>query len=305
MGLCLIEAGLLQSVQPLYDKSNGKFNFNEFRTFLHRFEEKYKNCPLLTFLVKNMVNYQIDDRPDFLELKSQLPDWFVLMQAQKSIIKSIQSNPKKNISPPVEIKILEEDFPEDEPSMNERKSTKKEILEFFNLKSSNAQNESGIVEDRSNFSRYLNSLKGQENRVLEEKNDRITKTIIQDSRTSLTQDLFIANNIEKYVVGSTGFLFKATTDTKIEKNDRGEVVERTYIKYVEILDQTEKEIAKRYVEQVGRKIESNQNLRKGSTPVLDATGDDTIDFHLSEIDLTYSAPGVGEFGRDSIKHSIN
>ena len=77
LGLSILEAGVLRSIQGIYGL-NDNFDENAFEELLGEFEMKYEDNPLLYTSVRKMLEINEDERPDFIGLKSALPEYEVV-----------------------------------------------------------------------------------------------------------------------------------------------------------------------------------------------------------------------------------
>lgn len=73
-GLCLLEAGLLRSVQSIYSKGD-EIDQHMLNIYLDEFELKYTDNPLLFSSVRKMLEVDESERPTFTDLKLALPDY--------------------------------------------------------------------------------------------------------------------------------------------------------------------------------------------------------------------------------------
>ncbi len=68
-GLILLEAGLLESIQKIYDPDQAKVRTTILAEFIEKFEERYSNNVDLCRTVRSMLTTEETDRPHFKELK--------------------------------------------------------------------------------------------------------------------------------------------------------------------------------------------------------------------------------------------
>ena len=73
-GLCLLEAGLLRSIQSIYSKGD-EIDQHMLNIYLDEYEMKYADNPLLFSSVRKMCEIDETDRPSFTDLKLALPDY--------------------------------------------------------------------------------------------------------------------------------------------------------------------------------------------------------------------------------------
>ena len=73
-GLCMLEAGLLRSIQSIYSKGD-EIDQHMLNIYLDEFEMKYADNPLLFSSVRKMCEIDENDRPGFTDLKLALPDY--------------------------------------------------------------------------------------------------------------------------------------------------------------------------------------------------------------------------------------
>lgn len=82
-GLVILEAGLLKSVRNIYDSSN--INKNILDSYLKEFEEKYNNNPLLFSSLRKILEFDEEERPDFISLKEVIPDYDMIKEYFKKL----------------------------------------------------------------------------------------------------------------------------------------------------------------------------------------------------------------------------
>lgn len=73
-GLCMLEAGLLRSIQSIYAKGD-EIDQHMLNIYLDEFEMKFADNPLLFSSVRKMCEIDEGDRPSFTDLKLALPDY--------------------------------------------------------------------------------------------------------------------------------------------------------------------------------------------------------------------------------------
>lgn len=73
LGLTILQAGLMKGIQDIY--VGDRFNARKLEEFLVEFEAKYEDNPLLYTSVRKMCEVNEDERPDFISLKSALPEY--------------------------------------------------------------------------------------------------------------------------------------------------------------------------------------------------------------------------------------
>jgi len=73
-GLCMLETGLLRSIQSIYSKGD-EIDQHMLNIYLDEFEMKYADNPLLFSSVRKMCEIDENDRPSFTDLKLALPDY--------------------------------------------------------------------------------------------------------------------------------------------------------------------------------------------------------------------------------------
>jgi len=88
--------------------------------------------------------------------------------------------------------------------------------------------------------------------------------VIKDARVNDNEDLYEKNQISKYLRGANGNLYKSMEDSRIEKNDKGEMVEKIFIKYVPISSDELAE-AEKYLERKSVPRNESPN-RRGASP---------------------------------------
>ena len=256
VGLCLLEMGLMQSVQSVYDKTNGKFLVKEFEELLSEFSRKYAALPLLVDLVRDMLKVNHEKRRDFVELKARLPDWFSLFTVNSSI---------KSTANRARLESLQKLGRGTSPDDSGKQSTKEEILEFFNIKEEGQkQKVYPFVSEHIDFSqrRQLGSMGEDAKRT----------SIMKDMRKTGDEDVFQANGIEKYFAGKDSIVYKAQMNIRVEKNKDDQMVERTYISYVPIDNQKDIMEAQKYFDEAKKSREDT--LWKGTRKYL-STDDQT------------------------------
>ena len=78
LGLVFLEAGLLESVQSIYDVNKGDFSNEKLNEFLRKFNLIYDENSVISEYLTHMLNPNYLERMDFVELKSSLPSWYQL-----------------------------------------------------------------------------------------------------------------------------------------------------------------------------------------------------------------------------------
>ncbi len=73
LGLTILEASLLHSVQSIYSLDNVDNSVLE--NYIQEFEEKYQESPLLCSVVRKMLEIDEKERVDFISLKQVMPDY--------------------------------------------------------------------------------------------------------------------------------------------------------------------------------------------------------------------------------------
>ena len=81
LGMTILEAGLLKSVQGVYDPDNGKFNREELEELIDEFCGYYQGGEL-GFTVRGMLLYDEMQRPDFVTLKQKVASGMRIQPAQ-------------------------------------------------------------------------------------------------------------------------------------------------------------------------------------------------------------------------------
>lgn len=79
LGLSILEAGLMRSVQGIYGNDNSGFQAKALEDLLNEFENKYLNNPLLFTSVRKMLEVDEENRPDFVNLVSALPEYEIIL----------------------------------------------------------------------------------------------------------------------------------------------------------------------------------------------------------------------------------
>ena len=82
----MLELGLLDSVQPVYNKIKKLFDLERLVELRRRFSKIYANLPALPGLLARMLEPKEPLRPDFLQLQASLPDW-------EDILAQVRQNP--------------------------------------------------------------------------------------------------------------------------------------------------------------------------------------------------------------------
>lgn len=84
LGLVLIEAGILKSIQGIYDRRRGEINQNELHNLIEEFSKKYFGDYALVQAVRSMLVVSEFDRTSFTELKMQYANQVNLKDLAKS-----------------------------------------------------------------------------------------------------------------------------------------------------------------------------------------------------------------------------
>jgi serine/threonine protein kinase len=72
-GLCLLEAGLLESIQDIYNTDQGRISQTKLTDKIDQFDYRYGQAfPELAFTIKSMLQYDEYNRPDWLTLKEKM-----------------------------------------------------------------------------------------------------------------------------------------------------------------------------------------------------------------------------------------
>ena len=74
-GLIVLEAGLMKSIQSIYDENRGVVSEEAVENLLSKFIEKYPNNPLQITTVRKMLEINESYRPDFVNIKSAIPSY--------------------------------------------------------------------------------------------------------------------------------------------------------------------------------------------------------------------------------------
>jgi hypothetical protein len=77
LGLAILEAGVMKSIQGIYGISDN-FEPRVLDELLNDFEDKYQDNPLLFTSLRKMLEMNEEERPDFINLKSALPEYEVI-----------------------------------------------------------------------------------------------------------------------------------------------------------------------------------------------------------------------------------
>ena len=330
VGLCLLEIGLMRSIQKVYDKTNGKFIVSEFQALVDAFEKKFSNFPLLVDLLKLMLVLNHERRKNFRELKEELPNWYSLFAIKNSSKNSIndgrrQNEENMNTSKQNKTETIIENRL-NQSRQNERESSKSEILQFFNIKEDEIKPDDFLgnipnavsqhVPANKLLTEYLNDIdekKNDVNGLKNPNNDLFTltsqnvpqqkiyssalneqdlnhtqKTTIVDSRTNLNDDLLESNGVERYLIGQSNVLLKSQIDVKYETNEQGQLVERTYVRYVPVDDEREKKIAKMYIEHKNNQGKNSSVEREQNSSVFNVTEYQSSVDQSSKYEMNYS-----------------
>ena len=81
LGLCLLEAGLLESVQSVYDVNKGTFSAAKLKEFKQKFHLIYEEDSIISNYLDQLLVQNYEDRKDFVTLKSSLPSWYQMKVA--------------------------------------------------------------------------------------------------------------------------------------------------------------------------------------------------------------------------------
>lgn len=84
--MVVLELGLLDSVQPVYNKIKKLFDLERLAELRRKFSKIYANLPALPGLLARMLEPKEPLRPDFLQLQASLPDW-------EDILAQVRQNP--------------------------------------------------------------------------------------------------------------------------------------------------------------------------------------------------------------------
>jgi len=77
LGLSILEAGVMKSIQGIYGISDN-FEPKVLDELLNEFEDRYQDNPLLFTSLRKMLEMNEEERPDFINLKSALPEYDVI-----------------------------------------------------------------------------------------------------------------------------------------------------------------------------------------------------------------------------------
>ena len=78
MGLIFLECCVLGSVQTIYDYKNKKVDFEELELLLNQMNDRYPENVLLVSTIRKMLEWEMDNRPTFIEIYEKLPDYQVI-----------------------------------------------------------------------------------------------------------------------------------------------------------------------------------------------------------------------------------
>jgi len=101
LGLTILQAGLMKPIQDIY--MGDHFEARKLEEFLSEFDSTYEDNPLLYTSVRKMCEIDEGERPDFINLKSALPEYDVI----------------KEYFQKVEAGIYEDEVPEEYPGAND------------------------------------------------------------------------------------------------------------------------------------------------------------------------------------------
>ncbi len=317
LGMSLLEAGLLESVQSVYNLLVGKFQYDKLNILLAKFLEKYKDNQLVGHLIQMMLEPIETNRPDFLNLQVSLPSWFDVQAAFQfergsHLMDKLVAQDRFNLTSAryTTLKPLDESFLNNtsKDEQNERKSVgrvkesqvigqkephrsqstfakrgKRETSNqnspniYKNQNSSkidpflktgddlaanyytfkNEQPTSNYIDQSHKHSAYdSNQIKENTNTTNahafnfspnredfkdQSKPNKSNVVVMKDVRTSDNEDLYEKNQISKFLKGANGNIYKSIEDSRVELNDKGEQVERIFIKYIPISENESKE----------------------------------------------------------------
>lgn len=71
----MLEMGLLESVQSVYDFRKGRFDQDRLETLMSQFDKLYDSFPLLPILLRQMLVFDQVSRFSFRKIKKALPNW--------------------------------------------------------------------------------------------------------------------------------------------------------------------------------------------------------------------------------------
>lgn len=276
LGLCLLEAGILESVQGVYDLEKAKFVTAELERLLAKFVRKYNGNTAILNLVQGLLRLDVAARRDFVQLKTELPDWFE-MYAPKigklGTMSSISSQTRRQNGQPLIIDGMSS------PKLTDgRESTKEEIFEFFtaNPERESARNIQKVISNNSFNKTELFPVEEDTRKT----GPSLNRQVIRDSRTDEREDVFEANGIERFYEAETGDLYMARTSVRIETDAKGKQILRTYVKYDKVTEEKDAIAARRYME--GKK--------KEHSPVFDLSDSKVsiTERDTSKISLNYS-----------------
>ena len=74
LGLTILEAGLMRSIQSIYT-GREEIDINILESFLNEFEQRYSENPLLFTSIRKMLDFKEEERPDFISMKQALPEF--------------------------------------------------------------------------------------------------------------------------------------------------------------------------------------------------------------------------------------
>lgn len=138
-GLVLLEAGLLKSIKNIYDSSS--INKNILDNYLKEFEEKYDNNPLLFSSLRKILEFDEDERPDFISLKEVIPEYDMI----KEYFKKLENGELDDEDEEEEEEEVEEYYTDYNLQQNSQPKPKMEVK---NLSNNNFNN--NFFEDNSN-----------------------------------------------------------------------------------------------------------------------------------------------------------
>lgn len=84
-GLVLLELGILQSVQSIYDKEKKEINKMNLNHLIGQFEQRYDRSPWLVDSVKKLLEIDESERLDLKTLKETLPDRMIVDQWNRKL----------------------------------------------------------------------------------------------------------------------------------------------------------------------------------------------------------------------------
>lgn len=223
-----------------------------------------------------MLQLDLSKRPDFVELKTLLPDWFNIYAPKIGKLGTMSNVLPRHRESNTPLLIIDGTST---PKLEGNQSSKKEIMEFFNMNVTKGTLEGLNFAEKSTYVPEDYNRGSLDTKVSQ---TSVLRTVHKDVRLNDSQDMFEANGIDKYCYTETEGYLKAIVNEKLEQSPNGAPVLRSYVTYGPISDPKELDKAKKY-------IASTKEHRVKGQPVEGLSRD----IRLSDIELTYSVDDLG------------